>query len=71
MPRGFDGTPGPWFDAIYPGECVRCGERFPHRQQIRADGHGSYECCTGGDAEPEDPAVRTRFAGTSLDDMGY
>lgn len=68
--RGFDGTPGPWFPAIYPGECMRCGERFAAHDQIRADGQGSYECCvedgTEGAAERRYP-----FSGTSLDDMGY
>jgi hypothetical protein len=38
---------GPWFYAIYPGECATCGARFEEDEQIRADGRGGYvaDCC--------------------------
>lgn len=35
---------GPWFTAMYPGECSLSGERFYEGAMIRADGDGGYEC---------------------------
>lgn len=34
-----------WFEARYPGICAKCDEPFEVGTQIRADGHGGYQCC--------------------------
>ena len=36
---------GPWFAAAYGGYCSGCGEWFDEGEEIRADGHGAWECC--------------------------
>lgn len=43
-PRNSWDLPGPFFEAGYPGECSRGGERFEEGEMIRADGDGGYEC---------------------------
>lgn len=48
--RSGDGTPGPWFGALYDGRCSGCGTPIVggSGQQIRADGDGGYQaanCC--------------------------
>lgn len=36
--------PGPWFTAEYGGTCSLGGEEIEPGEEIRADGHGEYEC---------------------------
>lgn len=35
---------GPWFGAMYDGECSECEDPIFEGDRIRADGHGGYEC---------------------------
>lgn len=41
----FRSGPGPWFQAMLPGVCTRCGCEFEPGDYIRADGFGTWECC--------------------------
>lgn len=54
-------TPGPWFDASYPGSCSRCFDRIEEGDHIRADGEGGYECedCGENDAPETDAWERS------------
>lgn len=41
---GAKNIPGPWFESMYDGKCSRGGEYFAVGDEIRADGHGEWEC---------------------------
>jgi hypothetical protein len=52
---------GPWFGAIYGGQCSSCEDWITDGDRIRADGSGGYECeaCdgVGDELDPEQPLV--------------
>jgi hypothetical protein len=42
--RWYD-SPGPWFEASFPGVCTNCEEPFDPGRRIRSDGGHGWECC--------------------------
>lgn len=47
-----DPEKGPWFGAMYDGECSECDGAIYEGDRIRADGLGGYECEDCGSFEP-------------------
>lgn len=52
-----DTQKGPWFGAMYSGECAGCFDRIEEGDRIRADGQGGYECEDCGEEEPSLPVA--------------
>lgn len=55
---------GPWFGAMYSGECASCFDRIEEGDRIRADGQGGYECENCG--EDDEPLAYTDVVANGL-----
>lgn len=53
---------GPWFGAMYDGECSDCDGAFYEGDRIRADGKGRYECEDCGEAPDRLVAVTAKVS---------